>query len=433
MRGMANWWSAFVLGALLVVPAGAAVEAAPARIVHYNCTCHGEYWTEWLNAQADAYMKRHPGVKIEVITEPGDYYDKLLVLAAAGDFPDVTEVIPAQSIPYLERNLWVDLTPIIARDPDFRLREFIPVTLDLFRWGQGLYGLPASAFSLIGSYNAEHFLAAGADLPNNMGDGWNWPGWIQVSRKLVRDLNGDGAPDELATALSTSIWRLSYWAENAGGSMFDQRIDPQRSRFASPPVVTAAEFMKSWIDLGVADRDFSSSRDRLLAGKIGMIFDQGSTIISYYQNAGTLFSLDFVELPRGPRKGGTDVTANGFQISAATPHLEEVWKWVKHLTANVEVVRDHVRRTTRVPALYRLIPEYGKLVGSDAPHVAAWVQSVANPESQMRPLIREGVQIDRLFSAAMRRVLQGEVPASEAFRDLDQRVNAILQEAHARR
>jgi len=421
-----------IIAVLVLTIASVAGAQSPIKIVHYNCTCHGEHWTDWLHHQAERFTAQHPHIELEIITDPSDYYDKLAILAATGEFPDVTEVIPAQSIPYLEQGLWLELTQVIEADPDFDLDRFIPTTLELFRWHGGLYGLPASAFTLITSYNADHFQAAGVVLPADTGDRWNWDGLLEAARRLTRDLSGDGVPDQYGVAVFRDIWRLSYWAENAGGTYFDRYIDPTEAHFTHPGVVQAAEFVKGWIDSGIAALDFSSSRDRLLSGSVSMIFDQGSTIIGYHRDNPQI-ALDFAPLPRGPVKGGTEVTANGFQISASSRYPEEVWRWVKHLTYNIDAARDHVTRTARVPALFELIPDFGFLIGTSAPHANAWVEEAANPESRIRPLVREGVQIGRLFATTMTAILEGRMPAREAFSELDRQVNAILREAHGRR
>ena len=68
----------------------------------------------------EAFKATHPDVEIEVQVTPFDQYlQKLTSQIAGGDSPDVVGVENTPFPQFVNRNILEDLTPYLARTPDF--------------------------------------------------------------------------------------------------------------------------------------------------------------------------------------------------------------------------------------------------------------------------------------------------------------------------
>ena len=97
-----------------------------------------------------------------------------------------------------------------------------------------LYGVPLSATAEVLSYDPRLFDAAGLTRPSRMGAAWTRDAFLDAVRRLTKDLDGDGVPDQYALA---SMGSVEGWIWRAGGEILSP--DGRRSLVAEPAAVEA--------------------------------------------------------------------------------------------------------------------------------------------------------------------------------------------------
>lgn len=149
----------------------------------------------------DAYMKDHPNVTIQVeALQDEPYKNKVKVYAANKELPDIMHVWgqPSFLAPLTKNNLLAELS-----DADFASAGFVPGSLDGFKAGGKLYGLPKNADFLVLYYNKKIFQDNNIQLPTTQSqlldavkqlrakginpiaingmDGWAFPIWMEYT------------------------------------------------------------------------------------------------------------------------------------------------------------------------------------------------------------------------------------------------------------
>ena len=86
-----------------------------------------------LDAMIQAFQTANPGVTVKVETAPfADYFTKLQTLIAGGQAPDVFELNYENFVPYAEKGVLLDLSPLASADTTFDPKIFYPKAYDLF-------------------------------------------------------------------------------------------------------------------------------------------------------------------------------------------------------------------------------------------------------------------------------------------------------------
>lgn len=188
------------------------------------------------------YEKEHSNVKIETeILGPDQYRDKIKVLAASNELPDVGMTWSEGFLkPYVEGNMFAPLDDVIERSG---LKDsFIPGVKEAYAVDGKTYALPLEMNVSYVFYNKEIFKKYHLDVPNTYED----------FKKIVKTLvdhnvvpvtvgNKEGWPG--------SLWWM-YLVDRIGGpDVLTNAVDRQAS-FEDPALVKAAEEIQKLVDMG---------------------------------------------------------------------------------------------------------------------------------------------------------------------------------------
>ncbi|MGH2354856.1 MAG: ABC transporter substrate-binding protein, partial [Chloroflexota bacterium] len=142
--------------------------------------------------------------------------------AAFGEAPaDIVQLTGAGDFPMLlAEGLLQPLDPL-AEAPGETTRAaldgFAPGALEALRARGALYGLPLSVAPEVLAYDPRLFDAAGVTRPDRRPAGtWAWPAFLDAARRLTRDSDGDGAPDDYGLF---DLGSLATWVWQAGGEV----------------------------------------------------------------------------------------------------------------------------------------------------------------------------------------------------------------------
>jgi multiple sugar transport system substrate-binding protein len=139
---------------------------------------------------ANEFMAAHPAIDVRVLEIPGNYYQKLLVMIAGGDAPDLMWMGQAFT-EFAHRGVFLDVTDRIAREVD--VKAFSPEALSWYQLDGRSYGM-AYGFDLkFLVINGKLFDDAGVPRPR---DRWTFEEFLRAAQALTKDKNGDGRPDQ---------------------------------------------------------------------------------------------------------------------------------------------------------------------------------------------------------------------------------------------
>ncbi len=174
-------------------------------------------WADWTEQRLeDAYIHTfsgaHPGVQVqmEAVTNGPEYRDRVLTSIAAGAPPDVVQLDNIDIPAFVNAGVLENLAPYVER-VGLSLAAFEPRVLDIFRRGTALYAIPKDFTPMVIAFNKDLFDRAGVPYP--AGD-WTWEEFRAAARRLTRDLDGDGVPDQWGFWLDRRdfMWIPSIWA-----------------------------------------------------------------------------------------------------------------------------------------------------------------------------------------------------------------------------
>ena len=141
--------------ALVVVAVLAFTSAALAEPVTLTFLTWGNNPQEYAGNEAiiGRFEQLNPDIKVEVLFATFDEFaDRAITLAIAGELPDLLWV--GTNLPdFASRGLLLDITDLIAKDPDFHAERYFPGALSLGEFRGRQYTLPRDLSTFTVFYN----------------------------------------------------------------------------------------------------------------------------------------------------------------------------------------------------------------------------------------------------------------------------------------
>jgi len=148
----------------------------------------------------DVFEEAFPEIKVKFVYVPSpDYQTKLLTMIAGGVAPDVFVVFGAYLNDMYKRGVFEPLDQFIKNDPESGWGDFF--VQDTCVFDGKIMVLPHFAGGYTLAYNEELFEQAGLSMPYDIylkgkRKTWNWQTFIEIAKKLTKDIDGDGLPDQ---------------------------------------------------------------------------------------------------------------------------------------------------------------------------------------------------------------------------------------------
>jgi len=284
-------------------------------------------WTSNLELAAnqrlvDEFMQTHPGIKVEIVSEPGDRaMEKLKSMVAAGNAPDVMSIHGASFIPMAANGSLLDLDPLIKEDKGFDLADFYPSLVEQCRYQGALYSLPRYTSVYVLFYNRDHFDAAGLKYPDAT---WTWDDYLAAAQKLTVKSTD---PTRQRYGAIIDFWgsRIYPWVWAAGGEVLDK--SQTRCLLGGPAPIEGLQFL---VDLrlkyGVCPPNTVAEKKQSVStfttGKASM-FQTGAWDI---QSMRATKGLHWGVAPLPKRKvHATLLGMENYALGAKTKHPKEAW------------------------------------------------------------------------------------------------------------
>ena len=182
-------------------------------------------------AQAELYMEKNPGVKVEIVSVPfANYYTHLGQGLAAGSAWDVFMINGASFAELGKTGQLMDLTDEIA-SRGMNMEEYVVDPMNSSYQGR-TYVLPYELDTSAILYNKDMFDAAGVEYPS---PDWTWEDFQETAGKLTNP-----EKNEFGCYIRLGQPDINSFVYQAGGNMFNE--DLTKISFDTPEVKKALNY-----------------------------------------------------------------------------------------------------------------------------------------------------------------------------------------------
>jgi len=279
------------------------------------------------------FEKKYPNIEIKLtlITPWGKYGQKILTMAAGGTVPDILTMTEMEYFAWIEKGILLELNQYIQNDDEFqkRIPDVFPVLMDMAKYKNKIYAFPAWFNVVVMFYNKDIFDKEKIPYPDET---WDWDKFLEVCKKLTKDINRDGRTDQFGTFVYRGSW-IRMFLSQQGIPLFDNK---NRCNLDKPEAV---QIVKWYYDLvtkhKVAPVPLVESREQgpdlsFMSGRIAMLFS-GSYQVRVFKNI-RHFSWDIAPLPKG-KKRATSASTVLWGISNQCKYPKEAIQVLKYLTS----------------------------------------------------------------------------------------------------
>ncbi|WP_203582389.1 ABC transporter substrate-binding protein [Microbacterium hibisci] len=376
-------------------------------------------------------------VDVKIIMTTADEYSTKLKAAITGkQVPDVFYIDPGSVQAYVKTGIIKDITEYVENDEDLDLDNVWQYGVDSYRFdgklmGQGaIYAMPKDVGPFSFGYNRSMFEAAGIPLPST-DEPYTWDEFVEVSKQLTKDLNGDGTLDQWGTGLNV-MWNLQPFVWSNGGDWLNE--DRTEVTVDSPEF---AEALQWFADLSTVEGVTPSTTDaqtldtyqRWMQGQIGF-FPVGPWDVPVYETLE--FDWDLIPYPVGATGETATWTGTlGIAVSESTKDPDTAAKLAIYLSTDPTAQQSLVDAGVQIPNLIDMADE--------------WVASSTLPPNNKQEFL-DIVQdygralpanttyspewYDELFKN-IQPVLDGDQTAADYLKEVQPRMQEMLDKANA--
>lgn len=260
-------------------------------------------------------------VKIKLIHIPQNYFQKLHILFASKQAPDVLFINNYYLPLYAKAGLLENL------EKYFSLKElentFFQNTLNSMKFENTLYGLPRDVSNLVIFYNQDMFKRKKIPYPTK---NWNYQDLLKLAKQLTDD-------DTLGIGFEEKpiFWEPILWSN--GGELFNKKGEFTLNQKES------LDALKYYIDLRINHKVAPSkteSSNRTMAQlflneKIAMHIS-GRWLVPKYR-AEANFNWDIIPLPNGKKGSIAGSDTSGWAISKSSKNKDLAINFIKYMSS----------------------------------------------------------------------------------------------------
>ena len=242
-----------------------------------------------------SYQKYAPGVEIEQMYVPSDYYTKLQTLATADSLPDLFWVAESSARMYYDAGLLANMDDYLKQYPQLT-EDIIDGVLEFGQFDGSQYAFPKDWTSYVMYINKDMFKEAGVEVPTN---DWTVEEYKDLAAQMTQ-MSADGSRvDVYGTAINNYRADWINWMGNYDAEWFKDG----KSNLSSPEAKQGLGVMYDLVQAGSAPSPGTvsatgDSEDRLfIIGKVAMYPSGRWTIPSFRSECD--FEWDAVEMPKG--------------------------------------------------------------------------------------------------------------------------------------
>lgn len=403
-----------VLAAALV--AGAAAEAAAEKV---TVMMLGSL-SKGLGEAVDAFSAQ-TGIQVEFVEFATwfELMEKLPTMVAGGIAPDVVYHDNSSQADLYHKGIVQPVEEYVKRD-GFDLSRWPEPLLEGYRYGGVLYSLPTGISNWVTFYNVDKMRAAGLPgVPADWdADGFTFSDLLDMARKLTRDQDGDGTPEQYGISgfFSSGMQGLHLWGLDW--------IDDDQTEFVGTTaahIEAIGEMRQLW--------EFGAAGGNWLSGTAVMLITQPYYLntIATAMDQGGLFTWAIGVLPRAAcRCNPASFHSLGMVAGSANP--EGAWAFIKFMTTDPAAAVVFSRAENRTPVVPASILDFNdrwerKNPGMNAHVFTSGFEQIVSPNWFGLPR----AVFDRIV-AGLTQVMRGQQDPRVAMEEIKPVVDGMLQE-----
>jgi multiple sugar transport system substrate-binding protein len=388
-----------------------------------------------INHVMERWKQAHPrGPQAEFVIATGNVVEKFTTMLAGGSPPALASMSASQGVVFVDKNEMVALDDYAKRDR-YDLADYIPASLDQYRWKGKLYGLLRDFSHQALWVNTDMFAKDGVTPPT--GDystttgGWTFDQFIDATRRMTKH-DGSARAPQYGVLLNTGL-RGGYgqfvWAN--GGELFDKEF--KRCTVDDERVVEALQLMQ---DLRYKHR-VAPDQPALQAMQQAGVNTGAQQLFFENQVAVAIFPVARIGEARTQAKGKWDlaVAPNGkgkrlttgggvawYQVKAY-PHQEEAWALMQHMTSSETAL---YMADVRIPGRKKVLDTWLAQKPGEPPKSRS-VAKTGQEYVHIDPVFPLWEQMERdVFTPQLARIFNNQVTAREAAREITTQANRML-------
>lgn len=273
------------------------------------------------------FMAENPDIKINFVSPSATYEEGIQTImrqAGTSEMPDITFTGLNRLRVLAERNIGVDMKPLVEKETDMEAQGFTDHLLSLARVGDRQVGLAFATSNPIMYYNADLLKAAGGnpDTPPT-----TWDAVIELGGKIKALGNGNEGID---FRWQGDDWMFSALLFGAGGTMLSE--DEKKVAFDGPEGLEAFKLVDRMVkEGGMPVLTKAAGEQAFAAGKVGFSFQTTGALRNTIKNVGDKFDLRTAKIPLiNAEKGRLPTGGNAVVILTEDQAKQDAaWKFAK--------------------------------------------------------------------------------------------------------
>lgn len=412
-----------VLAAPLALPFARPARAATELVVHYPMPA---FFKDVMDQVSTAFTKENPDITVRFPAPSPTYEDGLQLVirqATAGGLPDVSFQGLNRLRFLAERDILVDVGPLLAREGDPAKAGWTPGILGLARVGGRQTGLAFSASNPIVYYNADLVRKAGGNpdaFPNN------WDDVLALAARIAG--LGDGI-SSMHYRWPGDDWMFSALLYGYGGQMLT--ADESRVAFGEPGL-KALQLLDRMVKVGkMPPVTTEAAFQAFYAGKMGIIMGTTAYIGQFQRSIGPSVELRTTRMPVITPGGKLPTGGNAVVMLTKDPARQAAaWKFMTFAAGPVgQTIM--VRGTGYVPS--------NTLTLDDDRFLGAFYREnpLFRPAMEQIPIMQpwfafpgsNGVRITQTIVDNLARIVEQRATPEQALADMTTEVQRLLPRA----
>ncbi len=358
---------------------------------------------------AEEFMRRNPGVRLHVKRVPWEGHEmKYMTSMVTHTAPDIARVDVAFVPRLVLSNSIIDLKQFGA---DKIIHEYVPAAINSNILKGGIWGIPDQTTGVALFYNKKHFMEAGITVPPR-----NWDEFIQVAKKLTRDLDRDGRTDRFGFAMHNSLWWTFPFFNTFGVKFLSE--DGTKCLLDSDEGVAAFQlkvdlYQKHRVEVGAWQAGAIDPDTGFKNGMYSMIFS-GPWNVQQFKDAGVDFGVALI--PEGPRGTSTNVGGTNIVVFRECKHPEMAYEFLRFLTSP-EIQAKWCNTLGQIPVNLNAYP---LVEFKESPELEVFMKQMTTAIA--RPPVIEYSRLEEVVNAEMYACLSGRKTVYQALYDASRRV-----------
>lgn len=275
------------------------------------------------------FEEANPDIKIDHVYINGynQMNEKTLVAWAGGAAPNVVIIEQSRWFGFALDGMFLPLDEYIENDPAIWVDDLYPGIREHLTWDGKLWGLPYNISTPLIYYNRDLFQMSGLE-PNAP---TTWDELLEVSRRIARDSDGDGANDVWGIDFYAWGWLFEAWLGQNGAKVVSD--DGLRYVFNSEEAIEAMEFTQSLVLEHRVARQGTGYPD-FWAGRLGMTERSTASLAGNISNAESNgFDMGVAPLACNVQCYAPVGGGNLHILNTGTPAQKDAaWRFVSFLT-----------------------------------------------------------------------------------------------------